>query len=87
LFAINLREHAQGKGRIMIADEILINWFTYHLPSNEQQEAYKRLRNRALDLARDINECVPDCADKTASIRKLRECIMTANAAIACGGK
>ena len=49
--------------------------------------AYAKLRSSALDFAKAINDLVPDCADKTAAIRKLRESVMTANAAIACGGK
>jgi hypothetical protein len=67
--------------------EVLENWFTYHAPSSDQQVAYAKLRSSALDFAKAINDLVPDCADKTAAIRKVREATMTANAAIACGGK
>ena len=63
------------------------NWFNYHAPTSDQQVAYSKLRSSALDFAKAINDLVPDCADKTAAIRKLRESVMTANAAIACGGK
>ena len=67
--------------------ETLENWFTYHAPSRDQLTAYAKLRSAALDFAKAINDLVPDSADKTAAIRKVREAVMTANAAIACGGK
>lgn len=68
--------------------EQIENWFTYHPPTPEQQKAYELLREKGKELAHAINTLViPESADKTAAIRKLRECIMTANAAIACGGK
>jgi hypothetical protein len=65
----------------------LDNWFMYHAPTPEQLVAYNDLRAGAKAFAELINAHVPDSADKTAAIRKLRECVMTANAAIACGGK
>ena len=67
--------------------EILVNWFTYHAPSGVQPKAYESIRQAGLQLAIAINDNVPDSADKTASIRKVREAVFTANAAIACGGK
>jgi hypothetical protein len=63
------------------------NWFTYHAPSPDQLVAYEKLRSSAKDFAKAINDLVPDSPDKTAAIRKVREAVMTANAAIACGGK
>jgi len=60
------------------------NWFTYHAPTSDQLAAYEKLRNSAKEFAHLINNLVPECADKTAAIRKLREAVMTANAAIAC---
>lgn len=67
--------------------EQLDNWFTYHSPSVDNLVAYQKLRESARQFAGAINDLVPESADKTAAIRKLRECVMTANAAIACGGK
>lgn len=67
--------------------EMLENWFVYHAPSGSQLLAYQKLRDAALTFATAVNELVPDSADKTAAIRKVREAVMTANAAIACGGK
>jgi len=64
--------------------EEIENWFTYHAPSPEQQVAYQMVRDQAKELAFVINDVVPESADKTAAMRKLREAVMTANAAIAC---
>ena len=65
----------------------LENWFMHHPPTPEQSYAFDRLRSAALHFAMQINALVPDSADKTAAIRKVREATMTAIAAIACGGK
>jgi hypothetical protein len=71
----------------MITDEQLANWFTYHPPTDADVLRYSRIRKAALDLALEICECTPECADQTAAVRKVREAVMTANAAIACGGR
>ncbi len=63
------------------------NWFSYHAPSEAQAEFYVQLRNAGRDMARTILALTPPGADQTAAIRKVREAVMTANAAIACGGK
>ena len=68
----------------MIHQSQIDNWFTYHAPDDEQRHKYERIRDDARIFAMQLNELVPDCADKTAAMRKLRECVMTANAAIAC---
>ncbi len=66
-------------------EEMQINeWFTYHSPKADQPDRYTILREEAKNLAFIIQKIVPPCADRSAAIRKLRECIMTANAAIAC---
>lgn len=62
---------------------ILDNIFTYHSPKNDQPQRYEKIREAAKNLAIVIDECCPDCADKSAAIRKIREASMTANAAIA----
>lgn len=69
-------------------EEIQINeFFTYHAPFGDQPDRYIILRDKARELAFTIQRLVPPCADRTAGIRKLRECIMTVNAAIACNEK
>lgn len=70
-----------------ITPEQLKNWFTYHSPSADQLPKYEAIRNKALELATVIVESTPHCADQVASLRKLREAVMTANASIACGGQ
>jgi hypothetical protein len=65
----------------------LQNWFTYHSPSADQLPKYQAIREAGLNLAKVISDNSPSSADQTASIRKVREAVMTANAAIACGGK
>jgi hypothetical protein len=61
--------------------------FSYHPPTPEQKEHYEAIREAARVFALVIIEHTPQCADKTAAIRKLRECVMTANAAVALEGK
>lgn len=61
--------------------------FRYHAPSADQLESYTAVRRAALTFALVLREHVPHCADRTAALRKLREAVMTANAAIALKGK
>jgi hypothetical protein len=61
--------------------------FTYHAPTPDQTEAYNELRSYAFTFANAIVRLTPRCADQTAAIRKVREAVMTANAAIALGGR
>ena len=61
--------------------------FTYHAPSSVQVEDMNTLRALARNLAKGIEQLVPAGADQTAAIRKLRECIMTANAGIILNGQ
>lgn len=63
------------------------NIFTYHPPTPEDQKRYVAIRDAAKVFANAIVENTPECADQTAAIRKLREAVMTANAAIALQGK
>ncbi len=60
--------------------------FTYHAPTPEQVEHYEALRDAAKTFALIIAEHTPPGPDQTVAIRKVREAVMTANAAIACGG-
>jgi hypothetical protein len=71
----------------MLNEKEIEDLFTYHAPTEESREKYIVLRREAKNFARILNETVPDCADKSAAIRKLRECVMTANAAIALNQK
>lgn len=69
----------------MITEQDIENWFTYHKPEGTQPVRYEMIREAARKLAMLILENTPSNPDQTAAIRKLRECVMTANAAIACG--
>ena len=62
----------------------LESWFIYHPPSPEQVIVYQELREKAKELAYFIRDNVPEGPDQTAALRKLRECVMTANSGIAC---
>lgn len=70
----------------MITPEQLRVIFVYHPPSPEQGRKYNVIRAKALEFAEAIVENTPPCADQSAAIRKVREAVMTANAAIALGG-
>jgi hypothetical protein len=70
-----------------ITKENLDNWFSYHAPTPEQLPKYQAIREAALNLATVIVENSPSSADQTAAIRMVGEAMMTANAAIARGGK
>jgi hypothetical protein len=60
--------------------------FTYHSPRPEQIPLYNNIRAAAREFATVVLINTPACADQTAAIRKIREAVMTANAAIALQG-
>lgn len=62
------------------------NWFTYHPPQQHQIAHYNVLRDGAKAFALLIAEHTPQSPDQSAALRLVREAVMTANAAIACGG-
>ena len=64
--------------------ELIDNWFSYHTPTQGQVVQYETLRAKAKELAMMFNQVIPDCADKTAAMRHLRETVMAMNLAIAC---
>jgi len=72
---------------VSITKENLDNWFTYHTPTPDQLPKYEVIRSKARELAQVIIDNTPSSADQSASIRLLREAVMTANASIACGGQ
>lgn len=63
------------------------NIFTYHAPTKDQLPKYEAIRAKAKELGQVIVDNTPPSADQTASIRLLREAVMTANAAIALNGQ
>jgi len=70
-----------------ITKDNIANWFTYHSPTPDQLPRYQKIRDKAKELAEVIVDNTPSSADQSASIRLLREAVMTANASIACGGQ
>lgn len=67
--------------------DVLADIFSYHAPTPEQLPKYDMIRSAAREFAKILVSNTPASADQTAAIRLLRECVMTANAAIATGGK
>jgi hypothetical protein len=68
----------------MITNAQMDNWFTYHAPRPGQAEKYQHIRTAAKILADTIQKNTPEGADQVMAVRKVREAMMTANAAIAC---
>ncbi len=69
----------------MITPKDLDNWFSYHAPNVGQVERYLAIRNAGRAFAEIIVRATPVSADQTVAVRKIREAVMVANAAIACG--
>lgn len=87
--AAQVRERAgqdQPSRRKSLADQI-DEMFTYHAPAGDQPTRYGILREAAKSFAHIVVANTPEGPDQTAAIRKLRECVMTANQAIALEGK
>lgn len=60
--------------------------FSYHAPTQDQVTKYNELRESAKAFAQASADNCPQSADRTAALRKVREAVMTANAAIALDG-
>ncbi len=76
----------------MPTQEQLDNWFSYHSPADSPDpeaitESYQALREAGKRFAEEVARRTPPSADQSDSIRKIREAVMTANAALACDGK
>jgi len=69
----------------MVEQIDLDRWFKYHAPTEGQPAKYEALRAAGKRFAEQIVALAPECADQTDAIRKVREAVMAANAAIACG--
>jgi len=67
----------------MDINDTIDDLFTYHPPTGDQPARYEAIRAAAKTFAHVLLDHTPPSADQTAAIRKLRECVMTANAAIA----
>ena len=60
--------------------------FTYHAPTEAQRAKYEALRSSAHAFARVLIANTPAGSDQAAALRKIREAVMTANAAVALEG-
>lgn len=74
--------HASNKITLANVGEV----FKYHAPNPSQIVSYQQIRDSARATARVILDHCPDCADRSAALRNLRECVMNANASIALSG-
>lgn len=63
----------------------LDNLFSHHPPKGDQVERYNRIREAGKAMAKVIIETTLAGPDQSVAVRKIREAVMTANAAIACG--
>lgn len=63
----------------------LENYFSYHPPKGDQVERYGNIREAGLLMAQVVIDNTPPGPDQSVAIRKIREGVMMANAAIACG--
>lgn len=71
-----------------ITAEQLDHWFQHHPPTGPEQIAtYQAIREAGKAFAAVIVAHTPASADQSAAVRKVREAVMTANAAVACGGR
>lgn len=57
--------------------------FSYHPPKDDQPQRYQELRAKAKELAKLIDSHCPESPERSVALRKLRESVMWANAAIA----
>lgn len=67
--------------------EVIGDMFRHHPPDEQQQKQHAAIRSAAIDFALVLAKNTPASADQTAAFRLLRECVYTANAAIATEGK
>ena len=81
--ALGPRNEYEGPRRELTEAERLDLAFTYHQPNEEKSRLYASVRVAGQSLALAILNAAPKCADRTDAIRKVREAVMTANAAIA----
>lgn len=65
----------------------LDNLFKYHAPIGDQPKRYVEIREAGKLLAEVIMRNTPRSADQSAALRKVREAVFTANAAIAVNEK
>lgn len=73
--------------KIQVQKDQIEDWFTYHSPTPDQLPKYLAIRDAGKAFAETIVANAPAGANVSAAVRKVREAVMTANQAIACGGE
>lgn len=76
-----------GVLKVEITSGQIDNWFSHHAPDDEAIAKHERIRKAGAAFAQIIKDNTPNCDDQSHAIRKVREAVMTANAAIACRGR
>lgn len=71
-----------GQVTLQNVDDVI----AYHKPSDADVVRIQNIRMASQRLIETILENAPDCADRSAAIRHVREGMMTANAAIVLSG-
>jgi dynactin complex subunit len=64
-------------------NETIENNFMYHSPKEGQPEIYQNIRSKAKELAKLIQDVVPDGREKSLAFTKLEESVFWSNAGIA----
>jgi hypothetical protein len=68
-----------------ISLDSLENWFTHHPPADEEAvQVYQEIRNGGREFAGLIVDQCPLSHERDEALKKIREAVMWANAAIAC---
>ena len=67
-------------------EETIDYLFTFH-DDPDKTPHYVEIRESAKQFAKVLIRHCPPCADRTTAIRKVREAVMTANAAVALSGR
>ena len=70
-----------------MSEKDLENWVSYYVPQAGQAEKFEAIRAAATAFSQVVCDCTPPSADQTAAVRKIREAVYTANAAMADKGK
>lgn len=70
----------------LVTAENVKNIVSYHQPTGQEIDRISAIREATERMITTILLYVPDCADRSAAIRHVREAMMTAIAAIVLGG-
>ncbi len=71
----------------MINQADLDNWFQYHPPNIEQLEKYEAIRSTGKSFAELVLALTPSGKDQSEAIRRIRDAVAVANAAVACSSE